>query len=475
MSIIIKSGDSADLASVDANKRLKVNLPLVMSDAGYSIIAGESHDGASGEPRLVRAAKVSTDGRLRVGVDNLYWADTFNHTVVDASAYQCVTATATLAMTGGFLVLNAGNSVAAVAVARVQTYKTFPLHPAGSLEVLFRLRFAINPIANNVCEFGLGFAATTATPTDGVYFKLNTSGALVGVMNINGTETTTAPMPAPVANEVYFYRIVIDQDRIEFYIDGVLQGVILSPNTSAAISLSRWQPLLMRCYNASATGSAQRMEVADVSVIARDLQLNRLWATAMAGIECGSYNNPRGAAAGQSANYVNSTAPASATLSNTAAGYTTLGGQFQFAAVAGAETDYALFAFQVPAAAAAGGNRNLVIRGVRIEAYNMGAASATTPTLLQWALGVGSTGVSLATADSLTAGTRAPRRIALGVQSIPIGTAIGGNAAPIDVNLDAPLYVAAGTYLHVILRMPVGTATAAQIIRGMVLINGYYE
>lgn len=475
MSIIIKSGDTADLASVDASKRLKVNLPLAMSEAGYSVIAGESHDGASGEPRLVRAAKVSTDGRLRVGVDNIYWADTFNHTVVDGSAYQCVTATATLAMTGGFMVFNAGNSVASVAVARAQTYRTFPLHPAGSLEVLFRLRFAINPIANNVCEFGLGFAATTATPTDGVYFKLNTSGALVGVMNINGTETTTAPMPAPVANEVYFYRIVIDQDRIEFYIDGVLHGVILSPNTAAAISLSRWQPLLMRCYNASATGSAQRMEVADVSVIARDLQLNRLWATAMAGIECGSYNNPRGAAMGQSANYVNSTAPASAALSNTAAGYTTLGGQFQFAAVAGAETDFALFAFQVPAAAAAGGNRNLVIRGVRIEAYNMGAASATTTTLLQWALGVGSTGVSLATADSLTAGTRAPRRIALGIQSIPIGTAIGGNVAPIDVNLDAPLYVAAGTYLHVILRMPVGTATAAQVIRGTVLINGYYE
>ena len=475
MSIIIKSGDSADLASVDASKRLKVNLPLSISEAGHVVIAGESHDGASGEPRLVRAAKVSTDGRLRVGVDNLYWADTFNHTVVDGSAYQCVSTTAALAMTGGFLVFNSGNSVASVAVARVQTYKTFPLHPAGSLEVLFRLRLAINPIANNVCEFGLGFAATTATPTDGVYFKLNTSGALVGVMNINGTETTTAPLPAPVANEVYFYRIVIDQDRIEFYIDGVLHGVILSPSTAAAISLSRWQPLLMRCYNASATGSAQRMEVADVSVIARDLQLNRLWATAMAGIECGSYNNPRGAAAGQSGNYANSAAPASATLSNTAAGYTTLGGQFQFAAVAGAETDYGLFAFQVPAAAAAGGNRNLVIRGVRIEAFNMGAASATTPTLLQWALGVGSTGVSLATADSLTAGTRAPRRIALGVQSIPIGTAIGGNVAPIDVNLDAPLYVAAGTFLHVILRMPVGTATAAQIIRGTVLINGYYE
>jgi hypothetical protein len=202
------------------------------------------------------------------------------------------------------------------------------------------------------------------------------------------------------------------------------------------------------------------MEIADVSVIARDLALNRLWATAMAGIECGSYNNPRGAAVGQSANYVNNTAPVSATLSNTAAGYATLGGQFQFAAVAGVETDYALFAFQVPVAAAGGGNRNLVIRGVRIETFNMG---------------VGSTAVSLATADSNTAGTRAPRRIPLGVQSIPVGTAIGGNVTPIDVNLDAPLYVAAGTFVHIILRMPVGTATASQIIRGLAMINGYFE
>jgi hypothetical protein len=135
MSIILKSGDSADLASVDANKRLKINLPMAMAEAGYSVIAGESHDGANGEPRLVRAAKVSTDGRLRVGVDNIYWADTFNHTVVDGGAYQFVSVTATIAMSGGFMVFNAGNSVASAAVARAQTYKTFPLHPAGSLEV----------------------------------------------------------------------------------------------------------------------------------------------------------------------------------------------------------------------------------------------------------------------------------------------------------------------------------------------------
>ncbi len=119
----------------------------------------------------------------------------------------------------------------------------------------------------------------------------------------------------------------------------------------------------------------------------------------------------RGVAPAQTANYANTAAPASATLSNTAAGYTTLGGQWQFAAVAGAETDYALFGFQVTAAAAASANKNLFITGIRIEAVNTGAAVATTATLLQWGLAVGGTAVSLATADSATAGTRAARRI----------------------------------------------------------------
>lgn len=127
------------------------------------------------------------------------------------------------------------------------------------------------------------------------------------------------------------------------------------------------------------------------------------------------------------------------------------------------------------APSAAGAGKNLVIRGVRIDTMNLGAAVATTATVLQWGLGVGSTAVSLATADSATAGTRAPRRLTLGVQSFAIGAAIGSVAAPVDVNLDAPLYVSAGTFVHVILKMPVGTATASQIIRGTVLINGFWE
>jgi len=461
---------------LDANGNVEVNLPVVKDDTGYAVMLGENHDGAAGlSTPLRRALRVTPDGRLRAGIDQVQWEDTFNHTIVDTSAYQCVTSTATLAVSGGYWVFNSGNSVAVNAVARVQTYRTFQLSASSTNEVVFRARFNVALQANSILEMGLGFAAGASTPTDGVYFKVNTAGALQGVVNVNGTETATALAFTPVAGENNFYRLVQDQDQVEFYINGILYGVVAVSASAAATSNSRAMPLLMRYYNAASLSTAFRMEISDVAVISHDLANNRLWSTARAGMEQSSVNNARGSAAAQTANYANSAAPASATLSNTAAGYTTLGGQYQFAAVAGAETDYALFAFQVPVASAAAAGKNLIIRGVRIEAINTGAAVATTSTVLQWGLGVGSTAVSLATADSATAGTRAARRITLGLQAFPIAAAIGTVATPIDVNLDAPLYVAAGTFVHVILKMPIGTATGSQIIRGTVTINGCWE
>jgi hypothetical protein len=135
--------------------------------------------------------------------------------------------------------------------------------------------------------------------------------------------------------------------------------------------------------------------------------------------------------------------------------------------VAGAETDYALFGYQVPA------GKRLVIRGVWIDTMNTGAAVATTATWLQWAIGVGASAVSLATAEAAAA--KAPRRLALGNQVFPIAAAIGAQATVIDKNLDAPLIANGGEFVHVILKMPIATSTASQVIRGIIGFNGYYE
>ena len=189
-----------------------------------------------------------------------------------------------------------------------------------------------------------------------------------------------------------------------------------------------------------------------------------------------------GGASGQTvaqlANSTNSTAPAISSLSNTTPTYaaTILGGQFYFNSAASSESDYALFAYLNPAGTAAIPGKNLYITGIRIETVNSGATIATTSTLMQWGVGVGCTAASLNTGDSNGSGTRGPRRIPIGVQSFAVGTPSGGAPdRPIDVKFHSPLMVEQGTYFHVILKMPIATATAGQAFRGMCMINGYFE
>jgi hypothetical protein len=172
---------------------------------------------------------------------------------------------------------------------------------------------------------------------------------------------------------------------------------------------------------------------------------------------------------GSTANWANSAAPAAATLSNIAAGYATLGGQFSFATVAGAETDYALFGYAVPVAAAGSHNRMLRIDAVWVDSVNAGAAVATTATILQWGIAVGSTGVSLATGEAAT--TKAPRRIPIGMQSWVVGAAIGAAAERQYVQFQNPLMCEPGTYVHIFFKTPVGTATGSQTIRGVVGVD----
>jgi hypothetical protein len=173
-----------------------------------------------------------------------------------------------------------------------------------------------------------------------------------------------------------------------------------------------------------------------------------------------------GADGAQLANHANSTVPASATLSNTAAGYATLGGKFKFAAVAGAETDYALFAYQVPA------GKRLFVKEVAISVVNTGAAVATTAHILEWALGLNSTAVSLATSDADP--VFGPRRVPIGQQALLASAAIGAMPPDLVRKFDTPLVVESLRYLHTILSMPVATATGSQIIRGVVQFSGHW-
>lgn len=479
MSVIIKGGVSNILADVDSNNNLKVNLPTILSGSGYVSTVGEVDDGLYTGSKIVRPMDVSQDYRLRTGIDKILWQDTFNHAVLNNAKYAGVTSTMTISLAGGFLNLNAGNAVASGNVARIQSFKTFTAFNTYPLYFDFKAKFSNVLQTNSVIEFGLGIAATTAAPTDGIFFRA-VGGQLNAVLNNAGAETSVANVFTPVAGQVYHFAISIGQDRCSFWVNESVVAVIDVPIGLGSPSSSNALPLLLRNYNSGAVALAVQLNIAQLGITLGDMDSGKDWGTSMVTNGQSSISAPDGAAAvaagTQTANMVNITAPASATLANATAGYATLGGQFQFAAVAGAETDYALFAYLNPVATAAIPGKTLVITGVKIDTFNTVAAVATTATVLQWSIGVGGTAVTLLTADSVTAGTRAARRLGLGVQNMIIGTPVGGMASPtIDTKFTSPLMVEAGSYCHIILKMPIATATATEIIRGLVTVIGYWE
>jgi len=467
-------------AGIGGEVALVVSSEATKAEAGYVAGMGLVDEGSVVAGGIRREFDVSSDFRQRVGTDTALWQDAFQYTTINASAYQVITSTMTITQAGGLLNLNAGSATATGNHVVLRTYRTFPILSAAPSYLYFSA-IGINQTALNAqCDVGLGFATTTVAPTDGVFFRWTLSGTLVGVMNNNGVETTTDGLTKVADNERGEYLIVINDEDVEFWIDGVFRARLtaVTTYTGHGVVQSEALPFVARLFNSGTASPAKRLGIAEVGIAMGDMATNRLWATQMAGMEQGAHQTPPGAAAAQAATWANSAAPASITLANNGAGantLTTLGGLWQFAAPAGAETDYVIFTYLVPAGSVTQPGKTLVIRGVRIDALNTGAAVATTPTTLFWALGVGGTAANLATADSLTAGTRAYRRIPLGIQSLVVGAAIGAQATAIDMNLDAPVIVAPGTRVNGIVRVPLGTATASQVLRGTFFVNGYFE
>ncbi len=480
MSIIIKGATSGNLAEVDSNNNLKVNLPTYLSGSGYSSAVSEVDDGSVLGEKTLRPLDSSQDYRLRTGYDKILWQDTFNHATLNQSKYLPYTSTQTITVAGGFLNMNAASSVASGTYSILRTYRSFSLFNTYPIYVDFKAKFSNTLQANSVIEFGLGYfgsGSPTVAPTDGIIFR-GTGGQLNAVTINNSNETQATNIFTPVANTVYHFLIVIGQDHCEFWIDDIMVAIIDTPVSYGSPCQSNSLPLFIRNYNTSTVTTAVQLNIAQLGISNGDMDMTKDWGSTMVGMGQSSLVQPDGQAAAQTANYANSAAPASTTLSNTTFASTTLlGGQFQFAAVAGAETDYILFGYLNPIGTAAIPGKNLIITGVRIDTFNTVVAVATTATVFQWAIGVGATAVSLAQADATGASPqKGVRRLPLGVQTMPVGTAVGAMATPtIDVTFASPLIVETGTYCHIILKMPIGTATATEIFRGVVLVNGYFE
>jgi len=489
MSISIKSGISNNIAGVSGSSlnALLTSLPTNLGESGYGTLIAEVDAGLSAGIRTLREVDMSYDHRLRVGIDKIIWQDTFNYNTFNFTKYQQNVNVQTVGFSDGFMVLNSSNSTNNGEYSYIQTWRNFSIFGSYPIYVDMKIKFSNTLVANSINEFGLGYASAASTPTDGAFFRSNGNG-IICVVNSGGTEITGSTLFVPTANVVNHYLIVAGMNRVGFWVDDILIGVIELGIGFPSVSQSGSLPLLFRNKNSGIPSQAIQMQIGQIGVSMGDMSMTKNWESTMVGVGQSSIAIPNGELTGSSqtltsgstANIQNSTAPSivipDTNFSNTTAAYNTLGGNFAFSGTTSGETDYILFGYQNPPATATISGKNLFITGVAINTYVSGATVVSNPTLLQWSIGVGSTQLSLATTDSETAGDRAPRKITLGSQSFAVGKVHGGGPdRDVYIEFSTPLMVEPGTYCHIIFKIPAGVTVAGEYFRGICMINGYYE
>ncbi|HTQ48350.1 MAG TPA: hypothetical protein VMI75_36590, partial [Polyangiaceae bacterium] len=363
--IIGTAGGGSVQQEVDASKAARVVLydssgnPIALADRASGGVTLGTTKGVPNigvdykTPVLLRAR---SDGSMITGDQTLLLYDRAEGSAVDTNKWVQTTTTMTITQAGGIITFNAGSSFATTVGAMQTSHRWLPFPNRTAL--VFRQRGADGAhFANNLIERGFASpaSATSASLVNGAVWRKDGTGQYIPVISINGSEylgtgisnaTFTASVPA---GQYAVFEIVLFNNHALFTIL-TTTGAVVSfqtidfPASSTSFQQTHLQAMV-RIYNSASTGTAVQTFQDDISVWSSDYQPNKPYAHQIVA-QNGNLVSPT--AYTQLANYANSAGPSSATLSNTAAGYTTLGGQWQFAAVAGAETDYALFAFTVP-------------------------------------------------------------------------------------------------------------------------------
>lgn len=436
----------------------------------------------TGEPELI-SPETDIDYRLRVSPDLILDEEIFSYTAQNTGKYSYTTGTMTNAWTAGNMTTNSANTAvfATGTGTQIATYAFFPNIGTQYLSADVECGFSAQPTANVFIEWGLGIVGTNgAAPADGVFFRLSSAG-LQGIASNNGTETSTGIFPASngtgtwtyVNNKKYQFIVYMGGVEADFWVnDGTstyLLGTIKLPVAQHRICMAAGVQFFFkhRVTGGSSSSAIQgllgaynvRIGGSNITSTA-STQGNRLY---------GSYQGLGGGTMGGLQTYANSTNPTAAAPSNTALTANLpggLGGQGLVTAAVAAATDGIWSSYQVPAGTVNVQGRRLVLRGVKLDAVNLGAAVATTATTIQFSLAFGHTAVSLATTDGAT--TKAPRRIGIGFMTWPIGAAIGAQpqAGPLFMDLgDAPVFVNPGEFVALVGKFVAGTATASQTIQ----------
>jgi len=495
MGLVISNGVAANQeATFNTSGEQAVTLTQAIARAGFSAAVAENDDGTVTGSRYLRNMEVSEDFRLRVGMDTSLFQLSFEGSVIASDRVAQAVSTQTISQTNNFLTLNSGVSTVSGGYSIMNTYRSFPLYATTPLYFETWIRETNYDATNAITEFGIGYAATTATPTDGVFIRRISGGALRLVLNFAGAETTTNldPTSAPGRDGVGSYNptesnhwvISINSDEVEVWLNDARLGKCPVPAAQACPASSMAGRAFFRTYATGTMSTARQLGVGYLGISLGDTHTSKDWGHQLCGMGNGAYQTQPGNAVGPtvsraSANFgwpASTTALTVGTWTATSApAAATLGGRWISPAISTltSEADYPVFAYQNPAGTAALPGKTLYITSVRVGESIAMAAASTNGILLCYALQVGGTSATTSTADAAT--SVAGRIIPLGQCYFASTAVIGTTCNGFDINFPSPLVVPASCYCSFIVR-PVGTVTSNTLtVTGMVTFNGYFE
>lgn len=472
----IKGAATTNIAKVDINGSLQATGPSDSTKAGFQSIAFEKDAGSITGSRAMLIPDVSHNLRLSVGLDTPTAMYNFTPTTQNTGDFKHAFSTMTMTQSGGFLNINPALATVSGNYAYLQTWKHFSLQSESGLNEEFTGSISAMPPANQIFEAGLFLGTAGVVPADGAFFRLTASG-LIGVISYSGVETATSVMVASMTpNTIGRFKICGCQESVEFWIDDVLGGKIMTPAGNAFPFLTIALPFCMQMRNAGTVTGGCTIKVGRVSGINLDLNSGKTWAEIMAS-QGNAYQGQEGDTMGSVSMYSNAALTAAAALQNAAAAnFIGLGGVALVLPTLTAGTDGILFSYLNPVGSVTQPPKTLVVTGVAFDA-SVQVVLAGGPLSLVMGIAFGHTNISLATTESTTFATgttKAPRRVPCGILSFVATAAAGTGVTIAPITFKSPIVVNPGEYFAITCRN-VGVVTTSGALVMTALVDHYFE
>lgn len=478
---------SGNGVEVTSNNRMKVDLETNAnsnpSQVGAVRFFSENDAGTiTGTPYLY-SPETDDDFRLRIATEQILDTISFNHTAQQTNRYRALTTTMTVAESGGVLTTNASSITTTTTGVFCYSDAAYTVAGAQILYAEFEAAFTAAVTSNATIEFGLFNAAAASTPyasADGVCFRLNSSG-MTGVRINNTAETATSVFSfTHTINQAYKFVIVLNIRELGFWINDDLYATLDLDGTSlGAASFQQTYRWYIRQAHVGAAGAVIQGKFSKITISSGGPDTN-ITPGEMAA--CRSENGNQlivgstvptgGTALLYSQNYLNSANPTAAVPTNTTSALvaSALGGQFWETDTLAVTTDGIIQSYQVAnhTTSPTVSLKKLVIYGITIDSHVQTALTGGGY-VASWSLCFGHTAVSLATAEAAT--TKAPRRIALGFQTVASGATALTLLNRITQRFDGcPIIVNPGEFVATV-KKKIGTAPSAGTIAHVITFD----